>query len=203
MVQLLLLSLIPRLLKSNPPPSLELSGKRRMEVAPIKDTEVTDVMLSTSDHRCLHGQQGRCHHSAPEDRQGDEKISTKQTGLGGKPSKMEPSAPHAAQRGQREPFQPHPGMATFLLMTPASRQAHSHHDSLTARNAACKMSWNHILRQVLVISCHPGITASMGKALTPRETRQVMETQREQCKGQSGGLTTKKGGICFLSPALC
>lgn len=83
-----------------------------------------------------------------EDRQGDEKISTMQTGLGGKPSKMEPSAPHAAQRGQMETFQPHPGMATFLHMPPASRQAHSRHDSLTVWNAACKMSWNHILRQV-------------------------------------------------------
>lgn len=117
-------------------------------MAPIKDTEVADVMRSTSDHGCLHGQQGRCHHGAPEDRQGDEKIPTKQTGLGGKPSKMEPSAPHAAQRGQMETFQPHPGMATFLHMPPASRQAHSRHDSLTAWNAACKMIWNHILRQV-------------------------------------------------------
>lgn len=93
-------------------------------MAPIKDTDVTDVMLSTSEHGCLHGQQGRYHHGALEDRQGDEKISTKQTGLGGKPRKTEPSAPHAAQRGQRESFQPHPGMATFLRMPPASMVRH-------------------------------------------------------------------------------
>lgn len=94
-------------------------------MAPIKDTDdvtdVTDVMLSTSD---LHGQQERCHHGALEDRQGDEKISPKQTGLGGKARKTEPSAPHAAPRGPREPFQPHPGMATFLHMPPASLIRH-------------------------------------------------------------------------------
>lgn len=96
-------------------------------MAPIKDTDVPDVtgvMLSTSDHGCLHGHQGRYNHGALEDRQGDEKISTKQTGLGGKPRKSEPSAPHAAQRGQTEPFQPHPGMATFLHMPPASMVRH-------------------------------------------------------------------------------
>lgn len=118
---------LKRVLTDNSPPSLEFSGKRWMEVAPIKHTDVTDVtdvMPSTSDHGCLHGQQGRCHHDALEDRQGNEKISTKQTGLGGESGKTEPSAPHAAQRGQTEPFQPHPGMATFLHMPPASLVRH-------------------------------------------------------------------------------
>jgi len=53
---------------------------------------------------------------------------------------MEPSALHAGQRGQTDPFQSRPEMGTFLHMPFASSQAHSHHDTHTPKNTTCKTS---------------------------------------------------------------
>lgn len=165
-------------------------------------------MLSASDHQCLHGWQWRCHHVSMVLLETGEKMreysQSKKTWVENPvTSSMEPSAPHAGQRGQTDPFQSHPKMATFLYMPLASSQARSHQDIQTPKNTTCKISWNHLFRQVLVIFCHPGITITRGKALTSSGTRQILQTQRWQCQWQSGGLTIKKGWTWFLSPALC
>lgn len=179
MFQLLLPSLIARLLNNSPPSSLELSRNRWSQVAPIKDTcccHAVNQWPSMPSWLTV-----RCHHvSMVLLKTGEEMrkyLQSKQAWVKNpvKPN-MEPSAPHAGQRGQTDPFQSHSKMATFLHMPLASSQARSHYDIQTPKNTTCKIGWNYLFRQVLVISCHPGITMTIGKALTSsRDSKVAMQ----------------------------
>lgn len=101
MFQLLLPSLMARLL-NNSPPSLEMSRNWWFQVAPIKDTCCCHAVNQwPSMPSWLTVKTSPCKHGTSKDRGEDEKISTKQTGLGAEPSEMEHGAISPACRSER------------------------------------------------------------------------------------------------------
>lgn len=103
MFQLLLLSLIARLSNNSPPSSLGLSRNRWIQVAPVKDNTCCHHAINQwpSMPSWLTVRMSPCKHGTSEDREGDEKISPKQTGLGAKPSETKHGAISPACRSER------------------------------------------------------------------------------------------------------
>lgn len=101
MFQLLLPFPIARLLNNSPPSSLEMSRKRWIQVAPIKDTCYHALSQWPSMPSWLTVEMSPCKHGTSGDRGEDERIFTKQKDLGGEPSDIEHGAISPACRSER------------------------------------------------------------------------------------------------------
>ena len=179
MFQLLLPSLIARLLNNSLPSSLELSRNRWIQVAPIKDTCCGHAVIWwPSMPSWVTVKMSPCKHGTSKHRGGDEEISTKQTGLGEEPSETEHGAISPACRSERTnwsfPISSWNGHIPSHAICIQSGTFTSRHPYSKEHYMQNKLTLS--LRQVLVISCHPGISITTGEALTSSETRQVLET---------------------------
>lgn len=177
MFQLLLPSLIARLLNNSLPSSLELSRNRWIQVAPIKDTCCCHAVNQwPSMPSWLTVKMSPCKHGTYEGRgRVREYPQSKQAWVENpvKPN-MEPSALHAGQGVQTDPFQSHPAMTTFLHMPFASTQACSHPDSK-----------EHYMQRKFKLSLQASLKWSPAilESLSPQEklwhpVKQDLETQR-------------------------